>query len=219
MNFIWPDVLYIFILVPLAVFLYVRLQRKRRQQAARLGSLGMMVGSGGKKPGFQRHIPPILFLLALCLLAAALARPQAVISTPRVEGTLILGFDVSGSMAADDFKPTRMEAAKAAARDFVQQQPRGVQIGVVAFSDNGFAVQAPTNDQQLILAAINRLMPERGTSLGNGILTSLKVIAASIGPVTSEILRKHGRPAAFEAAKHDIAGLTAAILKYFKAHR
>ena len=109
----------------------------------------------------------------------ALARPQTVVSLPRVEGTVILAFDVSGSMAADDLKPTRMEAAKAAARDFVQRQPRSVLIGVVAFSDSGFSVQAPTNDQEAILATINRLTPERGTSLGNGILASLNTIAAS----------------------------------------
>ena len=182
MSFIWPDLLYVLILIPLAVFLYVRLQRQRRQQAARLGSMGLVQASGGSKPGFMRHVPSLLFLLALSLLAIALARPQAVISTPRIEGTVILGFDVSGSMAADDFKPTRMEAAKAAARGFIQRQPRGVQIGVVAFSDNGFAVQAPTDDQNVILAAINRLAPQRGTSLGAGILTCLNTIAISTGP-------------------------------------
>jgi Ca-activated chloride channel family protein len=82
-------------------------------------------------------------------------------------------------MAADDLKPTRMEAAKAAAREFVQRQPRTVQIGVIAFSDSGLAVQAPTNDQDAILAAINRLTPQRGTSLGQGILASLNTIAAA----------------------------------------
>jgi Ca-activated chloride channel homolog len=182
MSFIWPDLLYLLILIPLAIFWYVRMQRQRRQQAARLGSLGMLQTAGGNKPGFRRHLPPLLFLLALGLLAAALSRPQAVVSLPHTEGTVILGFDVSGSMAADDFKPTRMEAAKVAARDFVQRQPRGVQIGVVAFSDSGFAVQVPTNDQEVILAAINRLAPQRGTSLGSGILTSLNAIAVAMGP-------------------------------------
>ena len=104
------------------------------------------------------------------------------VSLPRQEGTVILAFDVSGSMAADDLKPTRMEAAKAAARDFVQRQPLSVQIGVVAFSDSGFSVQAPTNDQDTILAAIDRLTPQRGTSLANGILASLNTIAAVNAP-------------------------------------
>jgi Ca-activated chloride channel family protein len=109
----------------------------------------------------------------------ALARPQAVVSLPRVEGTVILVFDVSGSMAADDLKPNRMEAAKAAAVSFVQRQPASVQVGIVAFSDGGLAVQAPTNDQNAILASINRLAPQRGTSLGQGIIAALKLIAAS----------------------------------------
>ena len=124
----------------------------------------------------------MLFLIGLTILLIALARPQAVLSLPRVEGTVILAFDISGSMAADDLKPTRMEAAKVAARDFVQRQPPTVQIGVVAFSDNGFTVQAPTNNQDTILAAINRLTPQRGTSLGQGILASLKTIAVANAP-------------------------------------
>ncbi|HEX2698307.1 MAG TPA: VWA domain-containing protein, partial [Anaerolineales bacterium] len=94
--------------------------------------------------------------------------------------TVILAFDVSGSMAADDLKPTRLEAAKVAARDFIEHQPPSVQIGIVAFSDSGFSVQAPTNDQDAILASINRLTPQRGTALANGILVSLDTIAKSL---------------------------------------
>ena len=75
-----------------------------------------------------------------------MARPQRVVSVPALEGTVILAFDVSGSMAATDLAPTRMEAAKAAARAFVEHQPATVRIGVVAFSDSGFSVQVPTND-------------------------------------------------------------------------
>ena len=79
---------------------------------------------------------------------------------------MILAFDVSGSMAATDLAPTRMEAAKAAARAFVERQPPSVRIGVVAFSDSGFSIQVPTNDQAEVVAAIDRLAPERGTSIG-----------------------------------------------------
>jgi Ca-activated chloride channel homolog len=85
-------------------------------------------------------------------------------------------------MAADDLKPTRMAAAKAATTAFVQAQPVGVVIGVVAFSDAGLSVQAPTDDQGAVLAAINRLQPERGTSLGQGIVASLSAIAAAENP-------------------------------------
>jgi Ca-activated chloride channel family protein len=116
-------------------------------------------------------------LVGLTLLVVAMARPEGVVSVPRVEGTVILSFDVSGSMAADDLEPTRMEAAKVAARAFVERQPPTILIGVVAFSDSGFSIQVPTDDQTLVLAAIDRLTPERGTSLAGGILTSLTTIA------------------------------------------
>jgi Ca-activated chloride channel homolog len=179
MSFIWPAMLVLLLLIPLFVVLYIRLQQRRRRLTARYGGLGFVHGAMGRGLGVRRHIPPALFLVGLTILIIALARPQTVVSLPRVEGTVILAFDVSGSMAADDFKPTRMEAAKAVAREFVQRQPRSIQIGVVAFSESGFTVQTPTNEQEAILATINRLTPQRGTSLGQGILGALNTIAAS----------------------------------------
>ncbi len=178
MSFIWPAMLLLLLLIPLFGVLYIMLQQRRRRLAASYGGLGLVGGATGRGPGIRRHIPPALFLVGLAVLSIALARPQTVVSLPRIEGTVILVFDVSGSMAADDLKPTRMEAAKAAARDFVERQPSSVQIGVVAFSDGGLSVQAPTNDQEAILASINRLSPQRGTSLGQGILAALNTIAA-----------------------------------------
>src|SRR5258708_9258855 len=181
MSFLWPVMLILLVLVPLAVVVYLWMQRRRQRVIAGYGSLGLLQGAIGHRLGFRRHIAPAFFLLALTLLLIALARPQTVISVPRVEGTVILAFDVSGSMAADDLKPTRMEAAKAAAKDFVQRQPLTVQIGVVSFSDSGNAVQAPTNDQHAILEAIDRLTPQRGTSLAQGIQASLNAIASGTG--------------------------------------
>jgi Ca-activated chloride channel family protein len=179
MTFIWPTMLIFgLVLVPLLIALYLILQRRRRRFAARYGSLGLVQESTGRGIGSRRHIPPFLFMAGLIILLVGLARPQTEINLPRIEGTVILAFDVSGSMAANDMQPTRMEAAKAAARDFVQHQPPSVQIGIVAFSDTGFTVQAPTNDQDTILASINRLTPQRGTSVANGILVSLNTIAA-----------------------------------------
>jgi Ca-activated chloride channel family protein len=75
-----------------------------------------------------------------------------------------------------------MEAAKAVARDFVERQPSSVLVGVVAFSESGLSVQPPTNQQEEVLAAINRLSPQRGTSLGQGILASLDVLATDGEP-------------------------------------
>jgi len=105
---------------------------------------------------------------------------------------VILAFDISNSMNADDLEPTRIEAAKAAARTFVENQPRTVQIGVVAFSNGGLVVQQPTDDQAAILAAIDRLSPQGGTVLGQGIFTSLNAIAGkalAIDDTSSEALQ------------------------------
>jgi len=176
MSFIWSALLYFLLIVPLLLLLYFKAQNRRREFAARYGSLGVVKGQTNR-----RHIPALVFLLAITILIVSVARPQATVSVPRLEGTVILTFDVSGSMAADDLKPTRMEAAKAAARGFVERQPPNISIGVVAFSDGGISIQSPTTEKAKTLETIFRLVPRRGTSLGNGILVSLNTIVVSAG--------------------------------------
>jgi Ca-activated chloride channel family protein len=176
MSFIWPFMLLSLLIVPLLALLYVRLQQRRRRIAAAYGTLGIVQEAGRKPLGARRHIPPAIFLAGLTTLLVAMARPQTEVIVPRLQGTVILAFDVSGSMAAEDLQPNRMEAAKAAARDFVLRQPSTIEIGVVAFSDGGFTVQLPTFEQADVLAAIDRLRPERGTSLGRGINAALHTI-------------------------------------------
>jgi Ca-activated chloride channel family protein len=181
MSFIWPSLLVLLVCVPLLVLLYLRMLQRRKRFAARFGSLGLVHDAMGSGPGIRRHIPAVIFLSGVTILVTSLARPQATINLPRVEGTVILTFDVSGSMAADDLQPTRMEAAKAAASEFVGNQPASISIGVVAFSDGGITVQAPTDDREKTLDTIERLVPRRGTSVGNGILVSLNTIAVDAG--------------------------------------
>lgn len=181
MSFIWSSLLYFLIGVPLLALLYLRAQRRRGEIAARYGSLGVVHDAKTGASGSRRHLPAILFLAGITVLILSLARPQAIVSVPRIEGTVILTFDVSGSMSADDLKPTRMEAAKAAALEFVDNQPSTVLIGVVAFSDGGISVQPPTEKREDVIAAIERLVPRRGTSLGNGILVSLNSIVVDAG--------------------------------------
>jgi len=152
--------------------------------------MGLIQDARGSGMGVRRHIPVMLFLAGISVLLFSLARPQATVSVPKIEGTVILTFDVSGSMVADDLKPTRMEAAKAAAKQFVEKQPTGISIGVVAFSDGGISVQAPTDNRDETLATIERLVPRRGTSIGNGILVALNTIAVDAGD--APILKSNG---------------------------
>ncbi len=176
MSFIWPAALLSLLSVPLLVGFYLALQRRRRRIRAAYGNLGFVQNTSGRRIGAIRHVPPVLLLTGLSILMLASARPQTEVALPRIEGTVILAFDVSGSMAANDMQPSRMDAAKAAARAFVQEQPTTVQIGVVAFSDSGFSVQVPTDDKDQVLAAIGRLSPQKGTSLANGMLMSFRAI-------------------------------------------
>jgi Ca-activated chloride channel family protein len=178
MSFIWPAMLLLLVALPLGALAYVLLDRRRQRRAVASGfPLATPADVAARRARMRRRIPAALILLGLAILVVALARPQSVVGVPRIEGTIVLAFDVSGSMAATDLAPTRMEAAKAAARKFVERQPPSVLIGVVAFSDSGFSTQVPTRDQSLVLAAINRLKPERGTSIGRGIQQSLTAIA------------------------------------------
>ncbi len=188
MSFLWPTMLLSLLLIPLLFGIYVLLQQRRQQLSAKFGTMGLAAAGKGREPGVRRHVPFALYLVGLTVLAVGLARPQAVVALPKQEGTIILDFDVSGSMAADDIKPTRMDAAKAAALDFIKKQPLFVQIGVVAFSDNGLAVQIPTNDPAAIQSAINRLKPQSGTSIAQGIIASLNAIAvANSGTLPGEV--------------------------------
>ena len=183
MSFLWPPMLLSLALIPPGVLLYGAVGRRRRRLAAAHGGLGLALAEPGRRAGFRRRVPAALFLAGFAVMAVALARPQGVVSLPREEGTVILAFDVSGSMAATDLSPTRLDAARTAAKDFVERQPPTVLIGVVAFSDSGLTVQAPTSDPAPVLAAIDRLAPERGTSLATGIRASLNAIAvAAAGP-------------------------------------
>ncbi len=180
MSFLWPPMLLLMLTIPIGVALYVVRERHRRRRVA--AYVGLVAGAHAPvatRRDLRRRIPAAFILLGMTMLVLSLARPQSVVSIPRVEGTVILSFDVSGSMAATDLAPTRMEAAKAAARAFVERQPTTIRIGVVAFSDSGFSIQVPTSDQAQVLTAINRLAPERGTSIARGILASLTTIAAA----------------------------------------
>jgi len=136
----------------------------------------------------------LFFLSGLTLLFFSLARPEMLVSLPRVEGTVILAFDVSNSMRADDLEPSRIEAGKVAASTFVENQPSTILIGVVAFSNGGIVVQPPTYDQSAVLATIDRLSPQGATSLAQGIFSSLNAIAGEPIPIDPAALEDGAPP-------------------------
>jgi Ca-activated chloride channel family protein len=173
MSFQYPVMVLVAALVCAGLALAYRwLQRQRTSALAAAGLNSVRPGW----LGLRRHVPPVLFIAALTLLLLAGGRPQATVPVPRVAGTVILTFDVSNSMAAQDITPTRLAAAQTAAVDFVEAQPDTVDIGVVAFGQGALTTHLPTDDRQGAIAAIKRLSPAGGTSLGQAILASLSTI-------------------------------------------
>jgi Ca-activated chloride channel family protein len=176
MSFLWPDSLWLLLAVPLLVGLYVVVLRRRKKLALRYASLSMVREAIGVGQRARRHVPPILFLIGLTLMIVAMARPTAVVTLPTQHETIILAMDVSGSMRAVDVQPTRLAAAQEAARAFINDQPHNVKIGVVSFAGTAAVVQAPTENREDLIAAIDRFQLQRATAIGSGILVSLKAI-------------------------------------------
>jgi Ca-activated chloride channel family protein len=163
--------------VPALVLAYAWAVRLRDARAARLATEGLVATAPPRRVRWRRHVPFALFAAAIGLICFSLARPEVSFGLPQREGTVILAFDVSNSMRADDLEPSRMEAAKEAATAFVEKQPGSIRIGVVAFGDGAITTLRPTNVKPDAIAAIKRLSVGGGTSLGQGLYTSLSAIA------------------------------------------
>ncbi|HYF64285.1 MAG TPA: VWA domain-containing protein, partial [Herpetosiphonaceae bacterium] len=176
MDVLWPGSLGLLLLVPLLIAGYVWALRRRRRFAVRYSSLSLVREALGGQSRWRRHLPFALFALAVASLVGAMARPVAVLRVPTNQTSILLAIDVSRSMCATDIQPSRLEAAKSAALEFIDRQPQGTQIGIVAFA--GFAViaQEPTADPDLLNNAIASLTPGRGTAIGDGITTALEAI-------------------------------------------
>lgn len=172
-----PWMLLVLTLIPALVFAYWWTLRLRTRRATRLASEGLVATGGPRRGRWRQHAPFALFAVALALVGFALARPTVSLALPTREGTVILAFDVSNSMRAKDLEPSRIEAAKTAALTFVERQPRTIRIGVVAFGGSAVTVLRPTGAKEEVVAAIKRLSVGGGTSLGQGLFTSLSAIA------------------------------------------
>ena len=175
MTFIWGEMLWLLLLVPVLVALYLWALR-RKKSSLRYANLALVKQAMGKSVGWRRHVPPALFLVALTILITAVARPAAVIELASSRATVILAMDVSGSMRARDVEPSRIQASQMAAKDFIRNQPADVQIGIVAFASAALLVQAPTLDREALIAAVDNFDLRRGTAVGAGVLTSLATI-------------------------------------------
>jgi Ca-activated chloride channel family protein len=193
MRFIWPQALILLAIIPLVLLAYALVMRRRRKYALRFSSLTLVRSTVGPGSRFRRYFPLVLFLMALASLVLAVGRPVTVAYLPTDETTIILALDVSLSMRAIDIEPSRMDAAKRAALQFVQDQNPGTKIGIVAFSGFAELIQPPTADRGELETAIMSLTFGRRTAIGSGLLRSLEAIAEideNVAPLTLDESRQ-----------------------------
>jgi Ca-activated chloride channel family protein len=175
MTFSRPLALIALALIPVVIGLYYARERRQLRFAARWSNTALLPNVIDRSPGKLRYFPLAILLVALAAMIVGVARPHAVVSVPREEATVVLAVDVSRSMKADDVEPTRLEAAKAAAKAFVEKVPRKFRIGVVSFASRANAALPPTEDRTLVDAALNNLKPGEGTALGDAIALSAEL--------------------------------------------
>ncbi len=194
MTFLWPNMLWAMLAVPVLIALYVFLITRRKKTTLRYASLGLVREAMGRGGAWRRHVPPVLMLLAVSALLFAASRPAALITLPSAQETIVLAIDVSGSMRAADVLPSRLVAAQEAAKAFVADLPRNVKIAVVSFAGTAAVVQAPTLSRDDVNAAIDRFQLQRGTAIGSGIVISLATLFPEAGIDLSQITGARAMP-------------------------
>jgi len=188
MTFLWPEMLWLLAAVPILVGIYVLALRRKKKHAVRYASLSLVREAIGPGQRFRRHVPPLLFLLAMIATIVAIARPTAVVTLPSEQRIIVMALDVSLSMRATDVEPTRFIAAKEAAKAFVQEQPKDVRIAIVSFAGTASVVQSPTQNRDDLVEAIDRLELQRHTAIGSAIIVSLAALFPDDGIDLESIL-------------------------------
>ena len=181
MSFAWPAFLWGLLLVPAAGALYLLAQRRRKRHAVRFTNLELLGNLVAHTPGWRRHLPPVLVLMALSALLLGLARPQATVLVPREEANVVLVMDVSGSMEATDVSPNRLAAAQEAAGAFLARLPDDLRVGLVTFSGREQVLSPPTADHAVVSDALGSLQAGGGTAMGDGLLRATEISQLGVG--------------------------------------
>jgi Ca-activated chloride channel family protein len=179
MSFASPIALWALLLVPAAAAGYVLLQRRRVRESAQFVSPAMLPNVVDRVPGWRRHLPAALLLLAVAVFLVGFARPHATISERSEEATVVLAIDTSRSMGATDVAPTRLAAAQSSAHRFLASLPSKYRAAAVAFSSRAQVVSAPTTDREFVNSAVSALRVGEGTALGDGLVSAIKVASGT----------------------------------------
>jgi Ca-activated chloride channel family protein len=176
LQFLAPSRLWLLALIPALVGLYLLLVYRKRNRNKQLGQT-MFDLVIPRDRTWLRHVAVVLSILSLLTLTLAFAKPKDSVAVPRERATIVVTIDISLSMMATDVKPTRLEAAKSAAGEFVRSLPPKFNVALVSFAGTATTVVPPTLDRGAVTAAIDNLQPDRSTAIGEGIYTSLAALA------------------------------------------
>ncbi len=176
-EFLSPSRLWLLLLIPAIGLVYYVLVRRRKARAARTGPSNLQFLLPRER-GWMRHVAVLLAVMSLLTLTVAFARPKQTVLEDRQRATIIVTIDVSKSMEAEDVSPNRLESAKAAAIEFVDDLPAGFNIGLVTFAGTADISVNPTTDKSVVTAAIDELTLRPSTAIGEGIFTSLQALAS-----------------------------------------
>ena len=192
MSFLWPQSLWLLLAVPLLPLLYAWLLRRRARADVRYSSVGA-VRAAMAGASWRRHVPPALLLLAFALLLLAASRPTARVPLPGTRTTIMLAMDVSLSMRVTDVKPTRLAAAQDAAKLFLRELPRDIEVGLVTFAGSTQVAQAATLDRAALVAAIDAFQMQMHTAVGNAIVLCLSELFPDHGLDVGEMSFRSGK--------------------------
>jgi Ca-activated chloride channel family protein len=179
-SFREPSVLIGLALLPLAALVYAVMQRRKRSDAARFGNPALLPGLATARPGWRRHLPPLLLLVALGALVVALARPQRTVAAPQRQATVMMVTDVSGSLRANDVEPDRLSAAVEAGHTLAGTLPSELRLGLVSFSDYAEQTVPPTTDRGPVNDALDRLVADGGTAMGDALLRGIESVRTPV---------------------------------------
>ena len=176
MRFEWPLLLLALLVLPAAVVAYRMVERRRDRYTVAYSNLPVLASVAGERSRTKRFLPAILTAGALALALVALARPERSTSVPQEQAAIALTVDVSGSMQADDVKPTRLGAAQVAIRRFLERLPDQYRVGLVTFSAEAYIATPLTAEREPLLQALAYSYPGRGTAIGDALARTVELL-------------------------------------------
>jgi Ca-activated chloride channel family protein len=176
MSFASPIGLLALLVIPLGALALWAARARRRRYALRFPAVATVALVLPHSPAWRRWLPTALLGLAAAALALAIAKPQHTIALPVQQASVVLVSDASGSMAATDVQPTRLDAARSAAKTFVNKVPKSLRVGLVGYSTFPHTVLRPTVERDVVETTLDGLVADGGTATGDALASALETL-------------------------------------------